>query len=204
MNTKRSIPWQAPAALGAVVLGLLLLWQFRLQSRPSAELKPTAQASWPESQPVAPPAAEPQVFAQSPDLEGAELHRGPVGDDQVEAELIAALEALDRKFRNEPVAEGWRRSTEALISDALSSESLTANQAPVPKSYEAECRTSTCRISIAYGNEMDAQMGEIFFLGDVSTVLPNAEIGRLQGDGGTTSLIIYASQGTVPRRHRSH
>ena len=66
--------------------------------------------------------------------------------------------------------------------------------------HDAECRSTTCRIRITYRDEMDAQMGEIFLLGDIAGTLPSANFGRLAGAGGTVQLVMYADTGARPSR----
>ena len=124
----------------------------------------------------------------------------PMSNEQREARLAAELAGLEQEFLAEPVSPGWSFASERVIAEALSAERTAAHQGPAPLSHDAECRSTTCRIRITYRDEMDAQMGEIFLLGDIAGTLPSANFGRLAGDGGTVQLVMYADTGARPPR----
>ena len=124
----------------------------------------------------------------------------PMSNEQREARLAAELAGLEQEFLAEPVSPGWSFASKRVIAEALSAERTAAHQGPAPLSHDAECRSTTCRIRITYRDEMDAQMGEIFLLGDIAGTLPSANFGRLAGAGGTVQLVMYADTCARPSR----
>lgn len=122
-----------------------------------------------------------------------------VSAQELQAELISELGLLDRKFQSEQISPTWSSKTWRLIDNALSAETLASKQAPSPIAHDAECRTFTCRIRVTYRTEMDAQMGEIFLLGDIATELPSANFGRLVAADGTIQIVMYANTGRAAK-----
>lgn len=122
-------------------------------------------------------------------------HKKVSGQD-LQAQLMTELEELDLRFRSEPVSVSWSGNTERMIDSALSGAGLAVNDAPEPLAHDVECRTFSCRIRLTYRNEMDAQMGEVFLLGDIAKQLPSAQFGRLVAPDGTIQIVMYADTGT--------
>lgn len=124
-------------------------------------------------------------------------HGSVVSDQDIQAQLLRDLGELENKFLSEPVSAGWSVSTQKMISDSLSESRLAANEAPIPVSHDAECRSTSCRIRVTYRNQMDAQMGEIFLLGGIANELPSANFGRLVAPDGSVQIVMYADTGVV-------
>lgn len=126
-------------------------------------------------------------------------HGAVLSEQDIQAQLLRDLGELENKFLSEPVSSGWSISTRKMISDSLSESRLAANEAPIPVSHDAECRSTSCRIRVTYRNQMDAQMGEIFLLGGIADVLPSANFGRLVAPDGSVQIVMYADTGVVKR-----
>lgn len=156
------------------------------------------------------PAAEPSVatrehaLANRSDDATTDDHAhdsAPVSDQDIQAEMLEGLSALETEFLSEPVSESWSGGTERMIAESLSEARLAANEAPIPISHDSECRSNTCRIRVTYRSAMDAQMGEIFLLGGIAERLPTANFGRLEAPDGSVQIVMYANTGPAKKTH---
>lgn len=198
--TKSSWQRKAPLLLLLAVAGVMAVATWYQMRKPSTidTASPARQAPAPASPSTSEPVAGSRRFepAMQPAEPASTDHpEEPVSAQEHRAQKISALNALDREFQRQPRSATWGSNTEQVIAASLSESGLAANQAPVPIEHDAECRTSTCRIHVTYANEMDAQMGEVFLLGDIARQLPSARLGRLFNEDGTVELVIYADTG---------
>lgn len=110
-----------------------------------------------------------------------------------------AIRELESKFVTEPVSASWASGTERLIATAFSSGNLAEKDAPVPNAQQAVCRSFTCRIDTTYADELQADIGLQFLLGDIAARLPKARPFRIVQPDGSVQWVIYANTGQARR-----
>lgn len=124
---------------------------------------------------------------------------GPVTAAQTAAKQEDRMWKLDAEFMAEPVSAGWAASTERVFDSAFSDENLASKGAPAPVAHDVSCRMFTCRVEVTYADEVQADTGMQFMLGDVAALLPKAKHVRFDRPDGSVQWIAYMNTGR-PRR----
>jgi len=165
--------------------------------RPAPPPVKAAVVTAPSIEPQAAPA--PTFAPPAPSAVPPQASASPLGGDLDRNEqVLKDLHMVDTKFMSEPVTPRWAAAQENMIATALSAETLAAAKIPAPTSHEATCRSSTCRIKLNYKSQADLQLGQLNLLGAISGTLPQAIMGEVLGEDGSTQLVVYASPGRLP------
>lgn len=139
-----------------------------------------------------PPASGPMTLAAAAkNLHGADSEV-PLTAAQQAQKLQDLQSQMESKFVSEPYSASWAPGTEKLIDGAFAASNLAYENSPAPISRKAECRSNSCRISIVYKDDVQADIGQQFLLGDIASRLPKAKLLRVSNPDGTVEVIAYA------------
>lgn len=120
----------------------------------------------------------------------------PVSAAQGEQKMRALVAQAEAKFVSEPLSAAWAAPTEKMIDSAFTPKNLEWNQAPTPLAHDAKCHSTSCRVEVTYQDDLQADIGQQFMLGDIAARLPRAKLFRLRNPDGTVQVIAYANTGS--------
>lgn len=189
---------RSSAALIAVVVVVLALagWMVSKQLRPDAAGRAdsagdatTAQSAEPAggAPASASPAARPTRAA--PDFrEQLALLKDPAKMKARREQELAALEAQHQAESRDPV---WAAKTEQAYGEIAESKPMQ-DVGVTPKNLQADCRSSTCRITADFGNAGNAQDWATFFLTSSGGLARQAKVIVVPNADGTSQVRIFS------------
>jgi hypothetical protein len=195
MLRKGFAPWVVILAVVAVIG--IATWAS--QDRPSSGLAETGSgaAEAPEGGPEDPiaSAARARPRSVSPaghDLVSEEQELATRAAQTRDAEAIAkfAQSQLRARYESERVDADWARGRELALERASVSGQIPELGAE-PNSFEAICRSSTCRIVATFDSRPQADDWFTLFSLNAGSELPNAAVERKGASDGTIQLDIY-------------
>jgi len=121
------------------------------------------------------------------------LTRNPALLAQKAAETQAALEA---QFQRQPVASGWAIESTRAIEQAITPASLKEIGAKAPVATDIDCRSSMCRIDMAYAgtDSGDAADAAVVLNMSIADRMPYSQVVQRANADGTFDYIVYASR----------
>jgi len=120
----------------------------------------------------------------------------------IAAQQASAIRERENKFVNEPLAAAWAASSERTIGKALSAASLAKEGATVPRNLESTCHSDTCRISMSFDNEQQADFTKVVFLEQIGETLPQADIFQQSNPDGSVRYLVYARRANAGAARR--
>jgi hypothetical protein len=109
-----------------------------------------------------------------------------------DAMLASSLHTLEDQLVRDPLSPQWASANEKVIGDFLSKGNLSRQQLPAPKNFKAECHSHLCEISMAYGDEAQADQTESMLLMEIAPGLPNAQTLLLPQPDGSVQMVVFA------------
>lgn len=181
--------------LTVVAVSVVIILSTALKSqRPMGVSPPLGTAS--ESVQAPPPDRSTPATSQTSGNRRAELSPpgipGELSADEQASRRQAQIVALDQRLRSEQVNQSWASEQEQMIRKAVAGSPSDGFNAPMPTTMEHECRSSICRIRMAYTDEEDAvQMHGRLTLGLGGAIATARTYFVPRGDGGV-DMLVYA------------
>lgn len=154
-----------------------------------AEINPSIAAMRPESARSTFQTVSSVRSYQPAPLSAATREIGPEGENQLAATRIAEL---DRKLQAEPFDPAWVREQEEVISQAIVGRPNDGFDVPLPESLDASCRSSLCRIQMAYADEEDAMQMQAKLTLGLSGAIATARTFYQPNETGGMDLVVFA------------
>lgn len=101
---------------------------------------------------------------------------------------------LDDRLRAEPVSPEWAARNSSEIRQALSTEQLREFNAPAPNSLEVSCRSTACRISMAFDDSSTAPDTVTALTAGIASSLPEAVVVPIVGKNGVEYHVFAAAK----------
>lgn len=114
-------------------------------AQPQSSTRPLAATGEPT------PMRKPEAHAPAP------LVREPPDPAELQRRLEQNIRTLDNRFSAEPLDAAWAARAEASIARFFDAASTGAPHATVPGAVRSRCQSHSCRISVRYQNESEAQ-----------------------------------------------
>lgn len=197
---QKTTPLRHPVLLLALAAALVLAATWWLRPPGSARTVPDpvsmpSTATDARPQPASSPRA---ATASAADFESED----PYSAKDETARIAEGLEKLERKFQAEPVSPAWAAQQERMIANAFTPAALKEGGAPAPIEHQASCRSKTCRISVTYKTDMDAQVAQVVLLGSIAPSLARTTMGQIPAADGSVQLVLYADAGNGPPKRK--
>ena len=107
--------------------------------------------------------------------------------------LLKKLRRMDETFFEEQVSPAWAANASDQIDAALHADNLKALGASAPDSYRAECRSSSCKLSLAFSDALHADNTILALTTEIGTTFPEAVVVPAHASDGSAQYFVYMS-----------
>lgn len=107
--------------------------------------------------------------------------------------LLKKLRRMDETFFQEQVSPAWAATVSHRIDTALHADNLKALGANAPDSYKAECRSSSCKLSLVFSDAFDADNTILALTTEIAATFPEAVIVPAHASDGSAQYFVYTS-----------
>jgi hypothetical protein len=182
------------AAIAFVVFTLAGFWLMRADPHTDPSIA-GSNAPRPGLQAHAPEPAFNTVLQPSalPDAGNKRREGEPLSERDRESILLDKLRRMDDALAMEVVSPGWAAVANKQIDLALQAHNLKTLGAGPPDAYEAECRSSSCKLSLMFVDGSNAEDTILALTTEIGSMFPEAVIVPVRSNDGTAQYFVYAS-----------
>lgn len=183
--------------LAAIIASIVIVTWYRVADNAEIAPTPVVAASSPSENPDRPMAARSWVPG-AVETGSPPTHPRPAQDEPSPKQHVWEREAqiamLDERLRAEPVDHHWAMAQQKVIRDAIKSTPNGDFDALPPSSFQEQCHSSLCRISMTFSDEEDAlQMMTKLALGLRGPIATTRTFYSPMADGGM-EVVVYAGE----------
>lgn len=136
--------------------------------------------------------AQPSTATRQPSKKSAREDRA-LTHSEWQSKLQSKLQRMDDVLREEPVSSSWSAAATKQITTVLTPESLAELGATQPESYQMDCRSSSCKISMSFQDSSAAENTVMALTTSIGNAFPEALVVPIQRPDGSAQYFVYAS-----------